>query len=63
MTNGFHFHPVDCRNIRERYRETPHTIQDIADDIGVTYESVRYHIRGDCSHSVEVDPIPYTGDS
>lgn len=47
--------PVDsdeCEQIREYYQERP-SMHDVAETFDRDYKTIRYHIKGDCSHADE----------
>lgn len=50
--------PADCKSMRESVRNGA-TFAEVAEQFGVIYDTVQYHVRDECCHEVDVDPVPF----
>lgn len=48
--------PTQCRQIREQYSHRE-GFDPLIDEHDIEGESLRYHLYGDCSHDIDVEPI------
>ena len=58
--NGGHVKKIDaetCATLRRRCRENYARVTHLADEYGVCHTTITSHVRGECRHEHNVEPV------